>query len=113
MIPGTLATASHYLRSCSVLVNDSNFRFTSYSALIGEPSVGKSALALAVFEKAAYEIERVSAIGADRSAIVNAGTIEAVVEILKRQGFYYILQNYLYTSDFNFILFTRMYYFIL
>ncbi len=112
MIPGTLATTSHSLRSCSVLVNDSNFRFTSYSALIGEPSVGKSP-ALAVFEKASYEIERVSAIGADRSAIVNAGTIEAVVEILKRQGFYYILQNYLYTSDFNFILFTRMYYFIL
>ncbi len=112
MIPGTLATTSHYLRSCSVLVNDSNFRFTSYSALIGEPSVGKSP-ALAVFEKASYEIERVSAIGADRSAIVNAGTIEAVVEILKRQGCYYILQNYLYTSDINFILFTRMYYFIL
>jgi len=112
MIPGTLATTSHYLRSCSVLVNDSNFRFTSYSALIGEPSVGKSP-ALAVFEKASYEIERVSAIGADRSAIVNAGTIEAVVEILKRQGCYYILLNYLHTSEINFILFTRMYYFIL
>jgi len=85
MLPGILATTSHYLRSSSVLVNDVNFRFTTYSALIGEPSVGKSP-ALAVFEKAAYEIERVSVIGADRSAICNAGTIEAVVEILKIQG---------------------------
>ena len=92
MLPGLLATTSHYLRLSSVIVNDCNFRFTTYSALIGQPSVGKSS-ALAVFEKATYEIERVSHIEAEKSAICNAGTIEAVVEILKRQGINALVMN--------------------
>ncbi len=92
MLPGLLATTSHYLRLSSVIVNDCNFRFTTYSALIGHPSVGKSP-ALAVFEKATYEIERVNHIEAEKSAICNAGTIEAVVEILKRQGINALIMN--------------------
>ena len=59
-----------------------NQRFTSYTALLGTPSSGKSP-ALKIFSKAAYEIEKHQGKTDETSNLANGGTVEAVIEMLK------------------------------
>jgi hypothetical protein len=59
-----------------------------FTALIGYASIGKTP-AMEIVELASYEIERVNQIEKENSQICSAGTVEGLVELLRKQGIVY------------------------
>ena len=64
-----------------------SYKFIMYTTLVGFGSVGKSP-AMEIVEEASYLIEKANGIDNENSQICSAGTVEGLVELLRKQGIF-------------------------
>ncbi len=87
MIPSILTATSHHIAPSTIKCGKKSYKFIMFTALIGFGSVGKSP-AMEIVEEASYLIEKANRIDNENSQICSAGTIEGLVELLRKQRKY-------------------------